>query len=335
MMKKLSLIISILYSLIPVNELSSAPGRRLTKKLRQESEEADSQLAPQAGTSRVSTRSKRARDHEEADGKKQALARILVLAQQASGYYRSQRIRNMYDPEDSKQFKLSRSKLGDYFRCRRCFYFDRKLGVAQPPGYPLSLNGAVDELLKKEFDRYRELEQPHPLCIENKINAIPFKHKDIDKWRDALHGGLQYKVPGTNITVTGAPDDIWVDQATGQLIVVDVKATANSIDEVESLEALWKAGYQRQVEVYQWLLSKNNFDVSPRAYFLYCDARVDVGSFDNKLDFTMKLVPYDGDSSWVEPRVMEAYECLQSEDFPSSNKDCRHCSYVEQVKEYM
>ena len=86
--------------------------------------------------------------------------------------YNPPRSRNIYDPLSVKPYKLSRSKLELFMRCKRCFYIDRRLGVGHPSGYPFSLNIAVDELLKKEFDIYR-LEQkvhPHPLRTYPKNN---------------------------------------------------------------------------------------------------------------------------------------------------------------------
>ena len=72
------------------------------------------------------------------------------------------RSRNLYNPEGEKPFKLSRSKVDNFVSCKRCFYIDRRLGVGQPPGFPFNINSAVDELLKNEFDQYRELGKPHP-----------------------------------------------------------------------------------------------------------------------------------------------------------------------------
>ena len=85
-----------------------------------------------------------------------------------SQYYKSKRERNIYDPADSKPFKLSRSKIDLFLECPRCFYMDRRLGVGRPPGFPFALNSAVDALLKKEFDGYRARGQAHPL-----IERIP------------------------------------------------------------------------------------------------------------------------------------------------------------------
>ena len=145
-------------------------------------------------------------------------------------------------------------------RCPRCFYLDRRLGVGQPPGYPFNLNSAVDVLLKKEFDYYRQRQEPHPLLIENGIEAIPFLHSQLDEWRDSLHHGIQFQIPNTNIIVTGGVDDVWINTATQELIIVDYKATSK-LGEV-SLDAEWQIGYKRQAEVYQWLFRQNGFSVS-------------------------------------------------------------------------
>jgi hypothetical protein len=158
------------------------------------------------------------------------LKSVEILPKEAKSFsgYRSQRVRNLYDPLATKPFKVSRSKLELFLKCARCFYLDRKLGVAQPPGYPFSLNNAVDTLLKKEFDRYRNEQKAHPICLENGIEFVPFSHPDIDRWRDSLHSGVQYIVPNTNIMLYGGLDDVWINLKTNELIVVDYKATSKA-----------------------------------------------------------------------------------------------------------
>jgi hypothetical protein len=178
-------------------------------------------------------------------------------------YYRPQRSRNLYDPASSEPYKISRSKLDLFIKCPRCFYLDRRLGVGQPPGYPFNLNSAVDTLLKKEFDYYRQKQEPHPLLIENGIEAIPFLHPQIDEWRDSLRRGIQFKIPDTNLILTGGVDDIWINTKTQELIIVDYKATSKT--EPVSLDADWQIGYKRQAEIYQWLFRQNGFSVSDTA----------------------------------------------------------------------
>ena len=70
--------------------------------------------------------------------------------------------KKLYIPGANTPFELSRSKIDLFMECPKCFYLDRRIGIQRPPGYPFSLNNAVDALLKKEFDYYREKELPHP-----------------------------------------------------------------------------------------------------------------------------------------------------------------------------
>ena len=241
-----------------------------------------------------------------------------------------QRVGNIYDPLSKKPYKLSRSKLELFMRCKRCFYIDRRLGVGHPDGYPFSLNIAVDELLKKEFDIYRLEQKPHPICLENNINAIPFNHEDLESWRKSLHEGVQYHFPNTNLLIHGGLDDVWIHQDTNELIVVDYKATSKN-DEI-TLDADWQISYKRQAEIYQWLLRKNGFKVSNTAYFVYCNGKKDLPRFDKKLHFDIALLPYEGNDSWIEDRIMEAYRCLQSNCIPIAEANCDYCQYWEGVR---
>src|SRR3989344_1474051 len=120
-----------------------------------------------------------------------------------SKFYNPKRQRNLYDPESEIPFKISRSKIDLFLNCPRCFYFDRRLGVGQPPGYPFSLNSAVDKLLKKEFDIHRAKGTAHPLMQQYGIDAVPFAHEKIDEWRDALRRGIAFHHGDTNFLVTG------------------------------------------------------------------------------------------------------------------------------------
>src|SRR3972149_2451024 len=98
-------------------------------------------------------------------------------------YYNAQRTRNLFDAHTQGPFRLSRSKLELFMSCPRCFYLDRRLGVGRPPGFPFSLNSAVDTLLKKEFDTHRVTGTAHPLMQAYGIDAVPYNHTKIDEWR--------------------------------------------------------------------------------------------------------------------------------------------------------
>ena len=246
-----------------------------------------------------------------------------------SDYYNVKRTRNLFEPGSEKPFKLSQSKIDLFLECARCFYLDRRLGVARPPGFPFTLNSAVDSLLKKEFDIHRAGKTPHPLMKQYGIDAVPFNHESINEWRDTFKG-VQYWHEPTNFIVTGAVDDVWINLEK-ELLVVDYKATAKS-GEV-TLDAEWQMGYKRQVEVYQWLFRKNGFLVSDTAYFVYANGITDKKAFDAKLEFNVKVIPYNGNDSWVEKALGAARLCLDADELPEESRECDYCRYRKAVEE--
>lgn len=243
-----------------------------------------------------------------------------------SQYYNPQRTSGLYNPQSREPFKLSRSKIDLFLECPRCFYYDRRLGVGRPPGYPFSLNSAVDSLLKQEFDIHRANGSKHPLMEKYGVDAVPVVHKDLNKWRHNFTG-VQYLHQPTNLLIFGAIDDLW-QNPDGEYIVVDYKATAKT-EEITELNKDWHIGYKRQMEIYQWLLRQNGFKVSDTGYFVYCNGIADAEAFDKKLEFRVNLIPYTGDSSWVEETILKAHQCLNEDRIPEASPDCDYCRFIE------
>lgn len=240
------------------------------------------------------------------------------------------RTKRLYDPSSSEPFKLSRSKIEDFVHCPRCFYLDRRLGVGKPSMPGFTLNSAVDTLFKKEFDVHRLAGRPHAIMEAYGIDAIPYTHDSLDKWRENFHG-VQYLHPPTNFIIFGAVDDLWVNPA-GELIVVDYKSTSKE-GEV-TLEDKWKQSYKRQMEIYQWLLRRNGFKVTSTGYFVYANGTTDRAAFDAKLEFDITLLPYDGDDAWVEPAIIRAHDCLVAADLPASDEACEYCQYRQDADKF-
>ncbi|MBI4193125.1 MAG: PD-(D/E)XK nuclease family protein [Candidatus Colwellbacteria bacterium] len=237
----------------------------------------------------------------------------------------ARRTKNLFNPSGSEPFRMSRSKIELFLNCPRCLYLDARLGIPRPSMVPLTLNNAVDALLKKEFDVYRAKNTAHPLIERYGVDAIPFAHADIDAWRDALRRGVTYLHPETNFFVTGGVDDVWVNQA-GELIVVDYKATSKASE--VTIDADWQMGYKRQMEIYQWLFRRNGFPVSSTGYFVYVNGKTDAEAFDAKLEFDVKLIPYAGDDAWVEGALLQIRKCLAAERIPAAADECEYCSYA-------
>jgi len=245
-----------------------------------------------------------------------------------SEYYKPNRTKNIYDPQSAESFKLSRSKIENFMACPKCFYLDRRLGIGEPPGYPFNLNTAVDTLLKKEFDLHRAKQKAHPLMKAYGLDAVPFAHEMMNEWRENFKG-IQYLHEPTNFIVTGAVDDLWQDK-NGEIIVVDYKSTSKTSK--VTLDAEWQDGYKRQMEIYQWLLRRKGLKVSDTGYFVYCNGKTDREAFDGKLEFDIDLLPYAGNDSWIEGKLVEIKKCLDGK-IPEPSKECDYCNYREAVSE--
>ncbi len=249
-----------------------------------------------------------------------------------SKYYNPRKTRNLFDPRSSEHFRISRSKIDLFLECPRCFYYDARLGVGRPPGFPFNLNSAVDALLKKEFDIHRARQSLHPLMEKYGIDAVPFAHEKMEEWRDALRRGISYLHAPTNLFVRGGIDDVWVAPS-GELLIVDYKATSK--DGEVSLDAEWQEGYKRQIEIYQWLFRRNGFTVSDTGYFVYANASRDREAFDGKLEFDVKVIPYKGSDAWVEGALQDIKTCLTKNSAPESSLECDFCNYRRAVGEVL
>jgi hypothetical protein len=233
--------------------------------------------------------------------------------------------KRLFDPDIRTPFPLSRTKVDLFLECPRCFYLDRRLGIARPAGFPFNLNSAVDALLKKEFDAYRARGEPHPYMREAGLNAVPHAHPQLDAWR-ANFKGVRSVHEASGLELFGAIDDLWRDLDSGELIVADYKATSK--DAEVTLDAEWQDGYKRQMEFYQWLLRRQGLSVAKRGWFVYANGRKDLERFDNRLEFRMKLIPYEGDDAWVEGTLAAIRETLRAPQPPQATADCEYCAFA-------
>lgn len=244
----------------------------------------------------------------------------------ANNYWRERT--QPYKPGQRAAYKLSRSKIELFIQCPRCFWLDARLKIKRPDSPPFRINQAIDELFKKEFDKYRVSKKPHPLMVEHKINAIPFDHENLNTWRENFVGVYTVHEP-TNLHIFGAIDDVWINDE-NELIVVDYKATAKQSD--VNIDADWQMSYKRQMEVYQWLLRSNGFKVNDTGYFVYTNGRLDLDGFNDRVEFRTKVIPHTGKDDWVEPTIEKMKKCLDG-DMPKTGVSimggpCEYCAYA-------
>lgn len=239
-------------------------------------------------------------------------------------YYKKSK--GLFDPKSKDPYKISRSKIELYTQCPRCFYMDVRLGLSRPSTPPYTLNSAVDNLLKNEFDLLRKKGEKHELMEKYAIDAVPFSHADLPQWRGevvAFEGALVVDEK-SNLMVNGLVDDVWQDSQ-GNLVMVDYKSTASAKE--PSLDDEWKQAYKRQIEIYQWIFRKLGFPVSKTGYFVYANAMKNLPRFDGRLEFTMSILPYEGNPDWVDITLLEIRELLNSDDIPAPSHECEYCAY--------
>lgn len=234
---------------------------------------------------------------------------------------------HLYDPKSKEPFRVSRSKIDMFLECPRCFYLDRRLGLGRPSMPAWTLNSAVDQLLKNEFDLLRKNGESHKLMKKYGIDAVPFKHPDLSVWRDDhyRYRGACVTDKETNLQICGIVDDIWVSTKTDELFIVDYKSTSTS--KKISLDSKYKQRYKKQMEVYQWIFKKKGFEVAKTGYFLFANAGRNRPKFDGRLEFETLIIPHEGDVSWVNPTISEIKECLESDRIPAPGDECEHCAY--------
>ena len=223
---------------------------------------------------------------------------------------------------------LSRSKVALFLECPRCFYLDRVLDTGRPPGFPFTLNNAVDKLLKNEFDGYRSRQEVHPLLEAHNLSLTPAQDARLETWR-ANFKGIRHEYRG--YVFSGAIDDLWKDQE-NRFYVVDYKATGKS-QPVIAINEPFHIHYKRQIEFYQWLLRGNGLNVSNTGYFVYATADPERGHFGNQLLFHSALITYEANADWIEPVLDELITCLQSKTIPLASQDCVYCKYIKKIAE--
>lgn len=245
----------------------------------------------------------------------------------ANNYWRERS--QPYKPGQTTPFKVSRSKIELFKQCPRCFWLDVRLKITRPSSPPFNINKTIDELFKKEFDRYRLQGKPHPLMVEFGVDGVPFQHENMDTWRETFTGVVALHKP-TNLHVFGAVDDLW-ETPDGEVVVVDYKATSK--DKEVGIDAGWQISYKRQMEVYQWLLRQNGLPVANKGYFVYANGRMDVDGFNDRVEFRTKVISYTGSDAWIEPTLIQMKACMDSDRMPPVGDHimggpCEFCTYA-------
>ena len=224
--------------------------------------------------------------------------------------------------------KISRSGLNLFLQCPRCFWLDLRHKIKRPPSFPYTLASAVDYLVKQEFDKYRVKGELPPIFIGEKLSAKLFQGSQLSAWRDNKRG-IQYFDEDLNAMLYGAVDDV-LEFSDGSLAVIDYKSTG-------SREIRIYDDYQRQMDIYTFLLSKNGYQTQSNAYFVYYLVQKDGGGFKNALPFKEELRAITVNPDWVASSFEQAVNVARQDSpplIPPAGGHCDHCHYVEMASQH-
>ena len=238
-----------------------------------------------------------------------------------------------YFPGQKEVFPISRSKFGNFLNCKRCFYLDVVEGLKSPsmPGWPL--NSATDEMLKNEFDIHRKNQTQHPSMSKNQKleQVVPYQHKDINEWRENFKG---FKVfdKDLNLDLKGAVDDVWIDQKTQELIIVDYKSTSKQeLSEEKWLNDKYSEGFLKQMNFYAFLFEKAGFKIKTTFFYIVNALKKD-RTFNNIMKFEDHLIEYKPSTNLIQSQLKEMKQIMDSHIIPESNENCESCLFLNEGK---
>lgn len=211
-------------------------------------------------------------------------------------------------------YKLSPSSLRLLKECPRCFWLHMNKGIRRPAGIFPSLPSGMDKILKEHFDSFLEKGTLPPELKDVKDVELFDDRELLKTWRNNLRG-IQWTDDNGNL-FRGAVDNIL--RKGKKLIVLDYKTRGYPLKEDT---AAWS---QDQLDIYNLLLRKNDYETEDYAYllFYYPDKVKDNGD----VVFHKELVKMEVDVKNAERIFKEALEVL-SGDIPDASEECGYCTY--------
>jgi len=218
----------------------------------------------------------------------------------------------------NKNNRISRSQIELFIDCPRCFWLEIKHNIKRPENFSGGYIGSkYDPLLKNYFDKHRENNKT-PEEIE-KHNLKLFSNIEILKtWRGK---GIEYFNEKHNIVYYGKIDDLLTKDE--YLIPFDFKTTISKNFQIYE-------DYKRQLEIYGYLLKKNNYPVLETGIFYV--VKVNINENFEKIE-EREIVRIENLNYEIYDEILEKLiETYKSKKEPKPSPNCKFCQRDEQIK---
>jgi len=189
------------------------------------------------------------------------------------------------------EYKLSPSSLNLLEDCPRCFWLSMVKKLKRPSGPMSSIPIKMDSIIKKYFNKYRELNELPPI-LEGKITG----RLAIDMPKTLTHEEER------GITLLGRPDD-YFELEDNSIVAFDHKTASKAPEKVHS-------AYKIQLNIYSYLLKMMGYKTTNKAYLAYyypdnCDLH-------KGMPFCCTIIEVKTDPSIIKELLSKAYEVLKS-----------------------
>ncbi|MCM8819356.1 MAG: PD-(D/E)XK nuclease family protein [Candidatus Omnitrophica bacterium] len=221
----------------------------------------------------------------------------------------------------AKKFFISPTTLNLFIECPRCFWFHMVKGEGfRRPEQPVStLPRGMDILIKKYFDKYRKVNSLPPE-IKNFIEGSLVEEAIINKWR-SWQTGLRF-IDNNGNQLFGALDECIINN--GTYIPVDYKTRGFALKDDS------RSYYILQMSCYNFLLQKNNYNISDFAYLIYY-VLSDLAD-NGEAKFSVEIYKVNTlKPQRVYEIFREAIDVLSLQEPPQPGKDCQFCNWVKAI----
>ena len=216
-------------------------------------------------------------------------------------------------------YKLSPSSLNLLKECPRCFWLHHNKKIRRPSTIFPSLPSGMDAKLKEHFDRFRDKGILPPELSSCKGECKLFEDKEkLSIWRNNLRG-IQWTDKKGNL-FRGAVDNILIKGK--KLIVLDYKTRGYPLKEDTAQH------YKDQLDIYNLLLRKNNYDTEDYSFLLFYYPKEILPTGEVIFDTSMVKMPVSIKNA--EKIFKKAILVLEGE-MPKASEECGFCKWVEKV----
>jgi len=207
------------------------------------------------------------------------------------------------------EYKLSPSTLNLMEDCPRCFWLAQVKKIKRPSGPMSSIPIKMDSIIKKYFNKYRELNELPPIIqgqIEGRLAVdipITLKHEEEN-----------------GIILWGRPDD-YFELEDNSIVAFDHKTKSKAPESIHS-------SYQLQLNVYSYLLKAMGYKTTNKAYlaFYYPDDC----ELHNGMCIHCTVIEVKTNPAKAKDLVNRAYNVLNGP-MPKHSENCGYCKWVNET----